>query len=61
MKDMIVVVWFVGFNKGNVFVFSKLIITKNENNGKVNRKVFLIVKSGLSHKRFGGHRIIPLT
>jgi hypothetical protein len=33
-------------NKGNIFVFSKLIITKNKNSGKVNRKVFLIIKSG---------------
>jgi hypothetical protein len=39
MKDMIVVVWFVKCNKGNVFVLSKLIITKNENSGKVNIKV----------------------
>jgi hypothetical protein len=47
MKDMIVVVWFVKCNKGNVFVFSKLIKTEHENSGKVNRKVFLIVKCGL--------------
>jgi hypothetical protein len=32
--------------KGNIFVFSKLIMNKNENSGKVNRKVFLIIKSG---------------
>jgi hypothetical protein len=60
---MIVVVWFVKCNKGNVFVFSKLIMTKNENNGKENRKVFPIIKSGPgfmgslmhSYKRYGGH------
>jgi hypothetical protein len=33
-------------NKGNIFVFSKLIMTENKNSGKVNRKVFLIIKSG---------------
>jgi hypothetical protein len=43
---MVVVFWFVKFNKGNVFVFSKLIMNENENNDKVNRKVFLIIKSG---------------
>jgi hypothetical protein len=43
---MIVVFWFVKCNKGNIFVFSKLIMTKNENNDKVNRKVFLVIKSG---------------
>jgi hypothetical protein len=39
-------VWFVKCNKGNVFVFSKLIMNENENSDKVNRKVFLIIKSG---------------
>jgi hypothetical protein len=43
---MVVMFWFVKCNKGNVFVFSKLIMTKNENSDKVNRKVFLIIKSG---------------
>jgi hypothetical protein len=33
-------------NKGNVYVFSKLIMNENENSDKVNRKVFLIIKSG---------------
>jgi hypothetical protein len=34
-------------NKGNVFVFSKLIITKNKKNSDtVNAKLFLIIKSG---------------
>jgi hypothetical protein len=40
------VFWFVKCNKGNIFVFSKLIITKNENSDKVNGKLFLIIKSG---------------
>jgi hypothetical protein len=43
---MVVVVWFVKCNKGNVFVFSKLIMNENENCGEVNKKVFLIIKSG---------------
>jgi hypothetical protein len=43
---MVVVFWFVKCNKGNIFIFSKLIMTKNENNDEVNRKVFLIIKSG---------------
>jgi hypothetical protein len=43
---MVVVFWFVKCNKGNIFVFSKLIMTENKNSGKVNRKVFLIIKSG---------------
>jgi hypothetical protein len=30
VKGMVVVFWFVKCNKGNVFVFSKLIITKNK-------------------------------
>jgi hypothetical protein len=47
VKDMVVVFWFVKCNKGNVFVFSKLIMNENENSDKVNRKVFLIIKSGL--------------
>jgi hypothetical protein len=42
---MVVVFWFVKCNKGNVFVFSKLIMNENENSNKVNRKVFLIIKS----------------
>jgi hypothetical protein len=33
-------------NKGNVFAFSKLIMTKNKNSDKVNGKLFLIIKSG---------------
>jgi hypothetical protein len=40
------VFWFVKCNKGNVFVFSKLIMIENENNDKVNGKLFLIIKSG---------------
>jgi hypothetical protein len=45
-------------------------MTENKNSGKVNRKVFLIIKkwtgvhgftNALSHKRYGGHRIIQLT
>jgi hypothetical protein len=36
----------VKYNKGNIFVFSKLIMTENKNSDKVNRKVFLTVKSG---------------
>jgi hypothetical protein len=47
VKDIVVVFWFVECNKGNVFVFSKLIMTKNENSDKVNGKVFFIIKSGL--------------
>jgi hypothetical protein len=64
---MIVVFWFVKCNKGNVFVFSKLIMNENENNDKVNGKLFLIIKSGqgftnaVSHKRYGGQKIIQLT
>jgi hypothetical protein len=45
-KGMLVVFWFVKCNKGNVFVFSKLIIAKNKNSDKVNEKLFLIIKSG---------------
>jgi hypothetical protein len=41
---MDVVFWFVKCNKGNVFVFLKLIMNKNENNDKVNRKLFLVKK-----------------
>jgi hypothetical protein len=44
---MVVVFWFVKCNKGNVFVFSKLIMNENENSDKVNGKLFLIIKSGL--------------
>jgi hypothetical protein len=67
---MVVVFWFVKYNKGNIFVFSKLIMTKNKNSDKVNGKLFLIIKkwtgalgftNALSHKRYGGHRIIKLT
>jgi hypothetical protein len=43
---MVVVFWFVKCNKGNVFVFSKLIITENKNNDKVNGKLFLMIKNG---------------
>jgi hypothetical protein len=43
---MIVVFWFVKCNKGNIFVFSKLVITENKNSEKVNGKLFLIIKSG---------------
>jgi hypothetical protein len=44
---MVEVFWFVKCNKGNVFVFSKLIMTENKNGDKVNGKLFLIIKSGL--------------
>jgi hypothetical protein len=40
------VFWFVKCNKGNAFVFSKLIMIENENSDKVNGKLFLIIKSG---------------
>jgi hypothetical protein len=43
---MVVVFWFVKCNKGNVFVFSKLIMNENEKINKVNGRVFLIIKSG---------------
>jgi hypothetical protein len=43
---MVVVFWFVKCNKGNIFVFSKLIITENKKSDKVNGKLFLIIKSG---------------
>jgi hypothetical protein len=43
---MVVVFWFVKCNKGNIFVFFKLIITKNKNNDKVNGKLFLMIKTG---------------
>jgi hypothetical protein len=43
---MVVVFWFVKCNKGNIFVFSKLIMTENKNSDKVNEKLFLIIKSG---------------
>jgi hypothetical protein len=43
--------------KGNVFVFSKLIMTENENSDKINGKLFLIIKSGL---RFMGSLIHSL-
>jgi hypothetical protein len=38
--------WFVKCNKGNVFVFLKLIMTGNKNSDKVNGKFFLMIKSG---------------
>jgi hypothetical protein len=40
------VFWFVKCNKENVFVFSKLIMTKNKDSDKVNGKLFLIIKCG---------------
>jgi hypothetical protein len=40
------VFWVVKYNKGNVFVFPKLIMSKNKDSDKVNRKLFLIIKSG---------------
>jgi hypothetical protein len=40
------VFWFVKCNKGNVFIFSKLIMNENENNNKLNGKLFLIIKTG---------------
>jgi hypothetical protein len=43
---MVVVFWFVKCNKGNIFVFSKFIMNENKNSGKVNGKLFLIIKSG---------------
>jgi hypothetical protein len=43
---MVVVFWFIKCNKGNTFVFSKLVMNENENNYKVNGKLFLIIKSG---------------
>jgi hypothetical protein len=43
---MVAVFWIVKCNKGNIFVFSNLIITKNKNSGKVNKKLFLIIRSG---------------
>jgi hypothetical protein len=44
---MVVVFWFIKCKKGNIFVFSKLIMNENKNSDKVNGKVFLIIKSGL--------------
>jgi hypothetical protein len=43
---MVVVFWFVKYNKGNVFIFSKLIMNENENGDKVNGKFFIVIKSG---------------
>jgi hypothetical protein len=43
---MVVVFWFVKCNKGNIIVFSKLIITENKNSDKVDGKLFLIIKTG---------------
>jgi hypothetical protein len=65
---MVAVFWFVKCNKGNVFVFSKLIMTENKNSDKVNGKIFLYKKwigvhgftNALSHKRYGGQKIIQL-
>jgi hypothetical protein len=42
---MVVVFWFVKCNKGNVFIFSKLMMTENKNSDKINGKLFLIIKS----------------
>jgi hypothetical protein len=36
----------VKYNKENIFVFSKLIKTKNKNYDKVNGKLFLMIKNG---------------
>jgi hypothetical protein len=47
MIYIVVVFWFVKCNKGNIFVFSNLIITKNKNSDKVNGKLFLMIKNGL--------------
>jgi hypothetical protein len=44
-------------NKGNIFVFSKLIITGNKNSDKVNGKLFLMIKNG---PRFMGSLIHSL-
>jgi hypothetical protein len=41
---MVVVFWFVKCNKGNVFIFSKLIMIEYKNSDKVNEKLFLIIK-----------------
>jgi hypothetical protein len=46
VKDIVIEFWFVKCNKGNIFVFSKLIITKHKNCDKVNGKLFLMIKSG---------------
>jgi hypothetical protein len=46
VKEMVVVFRFVKCNKGNIFVFSKLIIIEDKNSGKVNGKLFLMIKSG---------------
>jgi hypothetical protein len=43
---MVLVFWFVKCNKGNIFVFSKLIIIENKNSDKVNGKLFLMIKNG---------------
>jgi hypothetical protein len=47
VKDVVVVFWFVKCNKGYIFVFLKLIITKNKNSDKMKGKLFLMIKSGL--------------
>jgi hypothetical protein len=33
-------------NKGNIFIFSDLIITENKNSDKVKGKLFLMIKTG---------------
>jgi hypothetical protein len=33
-------------NKGNIFVFSKLIITENKKSNKVHGKLIIMIKSG---------------
>jgi hypothetical protein len=45
-------------NKGNIILFSELIMNENENNDKVNRKVFLIIKSGPGFKGSLMHSLI---
>jgi hypothetical protein len=55
---MVVVFWFVKCNKGNIFVFSKLIITENKNSGKVNGKLPLTIKSGIGFMGSLMHSVI---
>jgi hypothetical protein len=52
------VFWFVKWNKGNVFVFSKLIMPENKNSDKVNGKLFPIIKSGPGFMRSLMHSLI---
>jgi hypothetical protein len=40
------VFWFASVVYKSIFVFSNLISTKNENNDKLVRKLFLMIKSG---------------